>query len=142
MSQIPSVTIKPINWKETLPLRHKVLWPDKPVGFCLVDGDESAWHLGAYLDETMVGVASVFALGEQARLRKFAVDPEHQNKGIGSQMLTFIINALRQQGTVSTFWCDARESASAVYQRVGMKKYGERFFKGDIPYFKMSMSIK
>ncbi len=39
------------------------------------------------------------------------------------------------------FWCDARESALRIYQQFGLQKEGERFYKSDIPYFKMSLDL-
>ncbi|MDW2035930.1 GNAT family N-acetyltransferase, partial [Vibrio sp. 665] len=41
----------------------------------------------------------------------------------------------------AVFWCDARESALRIYQKFGLQKEGERFYKSDIPYFKMSLDL-
>jgi len=55
---------------------------------------------------------------------------------ITSQVLT----QLRCQ-SVNYFWCDARESAIGFYRRFGMQAEGERFYKGDIPYFRMGLRV-
>jgi ribosomal protein S18 acetylase RimI-like enzyme len=73
-----------------------------------------------------------------ARLRKFATLHDYQGKGIGSQVLQRIISDL-QAKQVRQLWCDARETAVGLYQRFAMNKCGERFYKGDVPYFRMSV---
>jgi len=129
-----------ISWEQTIPLRHSVLWPSKPVEFCHVDGDTEGLHFGAFIDETLVCVASVYVTTNKARLRKFATDINYQNQGIGSKMLEAIIQSLKSSH-VEFFWCDARESALNFYKRFGMSACSERFYKADIAYFKMEVAI-
>ena len=124
--------IKP---KDTLLIRHKVLWPNEPVEYCIVEGDETAWHFGVELDSSLVCVASLYLDGRSARLRKFATLPEYQGQGIGSFMLKSLIAELKSEG-VEYLWFDARESALRFYERFGFSAFGERFLKKD-PYFKM-----
>ena len=136
-----SLCIRKVTADATLPLRQQVLWPDKSQDECRVDGDESGEHYGVYLDEKLLCVASVFIEGESARLRKFATLANYQGQGIGQFVLQRIIADLKQKG-VKVFWCDARESASSLYQRFGLTAAGDRFYKGDIPYRKMSVNLK
>lgn len=133
--------IRRIRWQETIALRHAVLWPNRPPEFCHVEGDEDAWHFGAYLPEGLVSVASVYPENRTARLRKFATAPRFQGKGIGTGMLNHILSELRNKG-IGHFWCDARESAMGFYERFGMKPDGERFYKGEVPYVRMSLQLK
>lgn len=130
--------ISRITHNETLAIRQAVLWPQKSVDFCRVEGDESAQHFGAFVEQKLVSVASVFIDGDSARLRKFATLPNYQNQGIGSAMLTHIITELKQSN-MQQFWCDARESALGFYQRFGLQVSGTRFYKSDVAYFKMSL---
>ncbi len=132
--------IRLITPEETLPIRHIVLWPAKPIEFCQVKEDNSGAHFGAFENDGLICVASVFITGKRARLRKFATLHEHQGNGIGTQIIEHIINYLKRHG-VTYFWCDARESAQDFYARFGMQKQGERFFKSDEPYFKMSVEL-
>lgn len=132
--------IRNISWEKTIPLRQSVLWPTKPSEYCRVKGDQEALHFGAYINDELVCVASVYIKSDKARLRKFATNAKYQGQGIGSKVLKHILNSLK--GTdVSTFWCDARESALGFYQRFGMQAYGERFYKSDVAYFKMEVSL-
>lgn len=135
-----SFVIKPISVEDALPLRHKVLWPDHPVEHSMVVGDETALHFGGFLEQELICVASLFRDGSAIRLRKFATHPDFQGKGYGSVMLRHLLEVAVQSGA-TTFWFDAREAALPFYERHGFTKEGERFFKGDIPYFRMSQDL-
>lgn len=139
--------IELIPYQATLPIRQAVLWPDKPRVFCQVEGDEDALHFGCFLpvegkpnQTTIVAVASIFVDGGEARLRKFATLPAYQNQGIGSSMITHMINELHIR-QISHFWCDARESAMHFYERFNFEVEGERFFKSNVAYFKMTLNL-
>lgn len=132
--------IRNICWQQTIPLRQSVLWPTKPAEFCHVEGDDDALHFGAFIDDELVCVASVYVESNKARLRKFATNSNYQGLGIGSKVLTSILCHLKKT-EATTFWCDARESAVSFYQRFGMEQYGERFYKGEIAYFKMEVAL-
>ena len=134
--------IRRIDWQDTIALRHEVLWPDNDPDYCRVEGDESAWHFGAFVpDEGLVCVASVYPDGDTARLRKFATASRYPGRGIGTAVLNHFLDQLRAE-PLRLFWCDARESAMGFYQRFGMEPWGDRFFKGEVPYFKMSTRLE
>jgi len=134
------VDVVRISWQEALPIRHQVLWPTKPESFCRIEGDEAAWHFGAFVDGELVCCASVFVSGQDARLRKFATLTSFQGKGIGSKVIETVFSELKRQHC-RYFWCDARESALSFYRRLGMTETGERFYKSKEPYFKMSIEF-
>ena len=132
--------IQRISWEKTIPLRHRILWPNKPPAFCQLEGDQDALHFGAFVDNQLVCVASVFLKKNKARLRKFATDDHYQNQGIGSKVLLHIIKYLKDLNT-EYFWCDARETALSFYMRFDMYKSSERFYKSGVPYFKMEIAL-
>ena len=132
--------IQTIHWEEALPIRHLVLWPNKPASFCKVDGDETASHYGAYIDGELVSVASIYIEGRSARLRKFATLASFQGKGIGSKIIHHLVRELKAS-EIDYFWCDARKSAVGFYRKFGLEKQGEEFTKSGIPYFKMEVKF-
>ena len=132
--------IRTISWEQTIPLRHCVLWPNEPPEFCQVEGDPEGLHFGAFIDDVLVCVASVFLNQNKARLRKFATDVRYQNQGIGSKVLLHIIESLKESNA-EYFWCDARETALGFYMRFDMYKSSERFYKSGVPYFKMEIAL-
>lgn len=129
-----------IPWEQTIPLRHSVLWPTKSPEYCHVEGDHDALHFGAFNNEELVCVASVYINSGKARLRKFATNANYQNQGIGTKMLEYILRSLKSTN-VKLFWCDARESAVGFYQRFGMQPYGKSFYKLDVSYIKMAVAL-
>ncbi len=128
--------IKTISWQDAIPVRHRVLWPNKSSDFCHVTGDKEALHFGVYMDKKLVSVASLYIDSTEARLRKFATVESYQGKGIGSALLKHMLLAAKEKG-LRYFWCDARESAKAFYQRFGLEVEGDRFYKSGVPYYKM-----
>jgi len=132
--------IRIIKWDEALPIRHEVLWPNKPLLFCKVDGDEVAKHYGVYLNDKLVSVASVYIEGRIARLRKFATLVEFQGCGIGSKLIKHIISELKNIG-IASFWCDARKTAIGFYNKFDMEKQGVEFNKSGILYVKMQIIL-
>ena len=125
-----------ISPQQTYPLRHAVLWPDKPLDFVKVPDDEAGMHFGVEQDGEFVSVVSLFCEGKEARFRKFATHPHFQRKGIGSLLLSHVMQVAQQKGC-HAIWCDARLDAQAFYERFGMKPTSEIFYKGIIPYTKM-----
>jgi ribosomal protein S18 acetylase RimI-like enzyme len=132
--------IRIITWEETIPLRQSVLWPNKSADYCFVNGDIDGLHFGTFIDNVLVSVASVYLTLNKARLRKFATDTRYQHQGIGSKMLAHIIKTLKNR-QVGYLWCDARESAIDFYKRFGMETSGSRFYKADVPFFKMEVVL-
>jgi ribosomal protein S18 acetylase RimI-like enzyme len=132
--------IRLITWEETIPLRQSVLWPNKSSDYCFVNGDIDGLHFGAFIDNVLVCVASIYLTLNKARLRKFATDTRYQHQGIGSKMLAHIIKTLKNR-QVGHLWCDARESAIDFYKRFGMETSGSRFYKADVPFFKMEVVL-
>lgn len=133
------MNIQKVTAAEVLPIRHRVLWPDKPPSFCEVEGDACATHYGAFIGGKLVCVASVYKNDHEARLRKFATLPDYQGQGIGSKVMDHLIRDLKL-AHVSYFWCDARTSALSFYQRFGLDVEGSEFQKSGVSYFKMSVS--
>ncbi len=133
------MNIQKVTAAEVLPIRHRVLWPDKPPSFCEVEGDECATHYGAFIGDKLVCVASVYKNAHEARLRKFATLPDYQGQGIGSKVIEHLVRDLKL-AQVSYFWCDARTSALSFYQRFGLDVEGSEFQKSGVSYFKMSVS--
>jgi GNAT superfamily N-acetyltransferase len=135
-----NIEIREVEVSEILEIRHQVLWPDQPPEFVKVPEDASGKHLGLFYDAQLVSVISLFADGDKLRFRKFATLEAYQNKGLGSQLLRFVINYARDN-RYKELWCDARSSAANFYTRHGFKKSGYPFFKQDVEYYKMSMNL-
>lgn len=136
--------IQAITWQQSLPIRHKVLWPNKPEIFCQIEEDKDANHYGAFIDEQLVCVASLYSKTinrvTRVRLRKFATLEEHQGKGIGTKLVEHMIHDLKAQGA-HYFWCDVRINSLEFYKELGFKCIGNEFYKLNIAYTKMELKL-
>lgn len=126
-------TIRPIKPADTYPLRHSVLWPDKPAAYVQLPEDADGHHYGTFVGDELVAVISLFINGTAARFRKFATRPDKQGRGIGTALLNHTFAEARRLGA-TTIGCDARLSAAPFYQRFAMQPAGDVFYKGTIPY--------
>lgn len=135
------VDIRAIQWQQALPIRQHVLWPNKPACFCKVAGDDVANHYGVYNEAKLVCVASVYIKGNTARLRKFATLQEFQNQGLGTKLISHIINTLKVRG-IDFFWCDARKTAVSFYHKFNMLQQGDDFDKSGVCYVKMKVQLR
>ncbi|TEW51731.1 GNAT family N-acetyltransferase [Psychromonas algicola] len=128
--------------QQTIPIRHKVLWPNELPEYCMLKGDDKALHFGVTINNKLVSVASIYMDNDpsSARLRKFATLAEFQGKGIGSHLLNHIIQILSKCG-VTYFWFDARSSAVNFYQGLGFQISGELFYKNKVSYYKMHANL-
>lgn len=135
--------IVPITFEQTYPLRHAVLWPDKPFDYVKIDNDAGGYHYGALQDGELIAVISLFLEAGSpvvARFRKFAVRPDCQRQGVGTLLLNHIIAEAQQLGA-TVLRCDARLDAAAFYRRFGMDAVSDIFHKGPIPYARFSRSL-
>ncbi len=132
--------IRPITPEQTYALRHAVLWPDKPLDYVKIENDAEGHHYGALLNDTLVGVISLFVNQPVARFRKFAVDSNYQRQGIGTQLLNHVIAEARRLGA-TTLGCDARLDSADFYRRFGMEAVSDVFYKGPTPYAKFSLTL-
>lgn len=127
-----------INAIDTYPIRQQMLRPDSPIERCKFarDEEDQTFHLGAFMDNKLVSVASFYFekhpdLEEpfQFRLRGMATLPDYQHKGLSTELLKMAFPIIKQN-FCHLVWCNARVTAVEFYQKVGFEKVGEEF---DIP---------
>ncbi len=117
-------------------LRHSILLPHlQTPDQCQLPGDDKAGalHLGAYLADEMVGIASFlpedfsgFGPVLQMRLRQMGVVESARNRGVGRSLFEWGAASLRQRG-VRLIWCHARCRAFGFYERLGFVFHGSEF---------------
>ena len=149
-------------------LRHSVLWPDKPVSYVLLPEDDAGLHFGAFVPSgeplnttAPVAVISLFeealpgndsrsspiestTLGDKpraARFRKFACDPAFQGQGIGTALLRHAFHHAHTRLGCAVIWCDAMVETAGWYERRGMQRFGDIFYKGHIEYVRMKIEL-
>jgi len=131
-----SIQIREITVAQTWPLRHGVMWPDKPFAYVQLPDDDQGHHYGLFENDQLVSVLSLFINDTDSRFRKFATLTTHQRRGYGSRLLSHVLQAAEALGA-RRIWCSARVEAAPFYEKFGMRESGGRFTHEGMPYVKM-----
>eukprot|EP01052_Picozoa_sp_SAG31_P027057 SAG31_NODE_2502_length_5594_cov_3.175796_1_plen_410_part_00 len=145
-----------IPWsEEVLQLRQRVMWPDHPIEYSRVDGDEDPhtqhfgiriWMRGDNANAKIVSVLSVWKSKGQsgileAQFRKFCTEAAWQGIGLGSRLLQDALAILKEQG-VRRVWCNARVEHTNFYGSHGLRVIeGSEFDKGGLGYVMMEATL-
>ena len=132
--------IKEITTAEVIPIRHQVMWPQKPIDYVKLSNDQSAKHFGLIIDGNITSIISLFYNNDEVQFRKFATLIEYQGKGYGSILLKKILSMLTQEN-ITKVWCNARKDKTTYYKRFKFDTTDQEFTKGNIDYFIMEKSI-
>ena len=128
MTHIEQITPE-LTWR----LRRDVLYPSQKIFEMEIEEDINGIHFGAFKDNKLAGVVSLFQKGADFQFRKLAVDPSVQKTRIGSSLLKYITEyALQNGGT--RIWCNARNTATGFYLKAGFIQTGELFSKNSYDY--------
>ncbi|WP_109852267.1 GNAT family N-acetyltransferase [Aquimarina sp. AU58] len=132
--------IKQITSYETLPIRHKVMWPNKPIEYVELPNDKHARHFGLFVNGEITSIISLFIEKNEVQFRKFATLIEFQGLGYGTMLLKNIIDLIKKEG-IKKLWCNARIEKSKFYERFGLKPTDKKFKKGGIEYIIMEKKL-
>nr|WP_275576989.1 GNAT family N-acetyltransferase [Thalassobacillus pellis] len=94
---------------------------------------DTTFHLGAFENRKLTGVASFYMEGtdaihshKQLRMRGMAVDEPDQDLRIGTTVL-HKANRILYHGNAEYLWCHAKTSAQPFYERIGFSQIGDAF---------------
>ena len=127
------ISIEQIRPELTWYLRQRVLYPAQKLYEMEMEEDQGGIHFGAFTDNKLVGIVSLFQKADDFQFRKFAVDPDYQSKGIGNALLTYMTDFARAEGG-NRLWCNARLSATGFYEKNGFSHTGQFFSKNGFDY--------
>lgn len=125
--------IEQIRPELTWRMRQKVLYPAHKLYDMEMEEDNHGYHFGAFMDNKLVGVVSLFQNGNDFQFRKFAVDETVQGKGIGKTMLQHLVDFAINENA-KRLWCNARVSAIGFYLKYGFENTGQFFTKNGFDY--------
>ena|ERR1051326_5864857 len=145
-----AIEIRQITAAETIPLRHSVLRPGRPVEQATFPGDDAPGtaHFGAFKDGELLCIASLFAAplpgqeGVQAfQLRGMATDLAARGLGLGTAIVEACAVYARQNGA-KLLWCNARTDAVGFYLGLGFEIVGNEFDIPDVgPHSRMRLPL-
>ncbi|WP_346239495.1 1-(5-phosphoribosyl)-5-[(5-phosphoribosylamino)methylideneamino]imidazole-4-carboxamide isomerase [Niabella insulamsoli] len=106
-------------WK----LRHEVMYPNEPFEVVQLKEDALGHHLGIYIDGELASAVSLFESGKAVQFRKLATRTVWQRKGF-ARLLLEATETFAKQRKADKLWCNARLSATALYEKLGMRPKG------------------
>jgi len=127
--------IKIISAEKTHAIRHPMLRQGRPIEDCVFDGDHdpNTVHLGAYIDNKLVGVlsafqknATTFDVSKSYQIRGVAVLRAAHRKGVGRALMTSIEKLLEQK-KIDLIWLNARVTALDFYTALAYNQKGSAF---------------
>ena len=137
---LSKIHIKTISAEMTHIVRHPILRPGMAVESCILPGDElkSTIHLGAYDQDTLLGVCTILDNPNNGtfnkpngQIRGMAVQSSIQNKGVGRLLVEEAENHAKSRG-FEVIWMNARKGASGFYMKMGYQIEGSEF---EVPIF-------
>jgi GNAT superfamily N-acetyltransferase len=130
MSDLSIEQIRPeLTWR----LRHEVLYPEGKLNEMGMAEDANGIHFGAFQDNKLVAVVSLFQNGTDFQFRKFAVAEPYQGQGIGGRVLAYFTDfAVGEGGT--RLWCNARITAIDFYIKYGFTTTKNIFTRNGFEY--------
>lgn len=143
--------IRAITAEDTLPLRLAILRPGLPRETAIFPGDDAptSRHFGAYLDDRLVGVATMHYaplldrpdFDAAYQVRGMATADEVRGQGAGSALLTACLDEAKRTGA-HWVWCNARTPAAGFYSRHGFQVQGGIFELPNAgPHYRMLRAI-
>ncbi|ANQ50852.1 GNAT family N-acetyltransferase [Flammeovirga sp. MY04] len=136
-----NVEIKEINAAQTWAIRHKVMWPNEPLSYVKIPDDDKGQHLGLFVGDQLTSVISLFMDEDKnVQFRKFATLIEEQGKGYGAMLLEKVIDIAKDRGA-KLLWCNARASATILYEREGLKQTDTSFIRKGILFVRMEKKL-
>jgi len=135
-----NVSIEQIRPELTWHLRQKVLNPAQKLYEMEMEEDQDGVHFGAFTDNKLVGIVSLFEKNGDFQFRKLAIDPEYQGKGIGNALLNYITDFSKNEGG-KRLWCNARLSAIGFYEKLHFSHTGQLFSKNGFDYEILEKSL-
>ncbi|WP_205727884.1 GNAT family N-acetyltransferase [Flammeovirga pectinis] len=133
--------IKEITAAQTWAIRHKVMWPNEPLSYVKIPDDDKGQHLGLFIGEQLTSVISLFMDADKnVQFRKFATVKSEQGKGYGSILLKEVIKVAKERGA-SLLWCNARATATVLYEREGLHQTDSSFVRKGILFVRMECPL-
>ena len=140
------IQIKNIPVEKTYAVRHSVLRPHQSINDCQYDGDtdELTKHFGAYLEDELIGIVSIYKSRIKHiddkncwQIRAMATVENIRKNGYASRLLKVAETYALKTGA-NYIWCNARISAMEFYKKHNYKIHGNEFNVEDIgPHYIM-----
>ena len=142
MLELVQIDYNSSRYRDLVDFRRRILRAPLGLDFTpqQLAGEQADIHIAAYLHGELVGCAILTAVdmphGPIVKLRQMAVDPSHQGRGVGTQIVIFAEKWSAERG-YREIVLHARETAVRFYERAGYIAKGETFTEVTIPHQEM-----
>lgn len=135
-----SITIEPITTAEMLQsafqIRRDVFVKEQKVDEAEeYDQEEESTHFIALYNDLPVGTARYRQTVNGIKLERFAILKPYRSKGVGSAILQFILNELKEYN--GQIYLHAQLKAIGLYSKFGFESVGEQFEEAGIQHYQM-----
>ena len=128
------------EYKDILEIRKKVFVEEQNVPFNIeIEHEEDSRHVICFIDQLAVGTGRWRKTKNGIKLERFAVLTDFRNKGIGKEIVNFILSEISSNNTI---YLHAQEAVVNFYKKLGFKVSGKKFYEADILHSKMIYSLK
>jgi predicted GNAT family N-acyltransferase len=135
--------IRTIHSKEELQtafaIRYRVFVEEQgvPASEELDEHEDKSRHFLVLEEGVPVATARWRVTSEGVKLERFAVLPEHRNRGIGAQLVQAVLDDVRRQHPDKKIYLHAQLPARRLYERAGFVPEGDIFDECGILHIKM-----
>jgi len=129
--------------KSAIEVRRRVFVEEQGISKELVldEYDREALHMVVKDEERIIGTARIrFLVTGQAKLERMAVLKHFRRRGIGRDIISFLIAELRNR-QIGQVLLHAQYSAVAFYRSCGFEESGLPFWEAGIKHIKMQRGI-
>lgn len=136
-----SIEIRDVPLEVVWKMRQAIMYPQETIDFVKLEEDESGMHWGLYHYDKLISVISLFERDHELQFRKFATIESMQGKGYGTTLLQRVMD-WAIENKMQSIWCNARTTATSLYEKFGMKQSGPGWKKYGIDFIKMEKQLK
>ena len=127
------------EYKDILEIRKKVFVEEQNVPLNIeIEHEEDSQHVICFIDQLAVGTGRWRKTKNGIKLERFAVLTDFRNKGIGKEIVNFILSEISSNNTI---YLHAQEAVVNFYKKLGFKVSGKKFYEADILHSKMIYSL-
>jgi len=126
-----------LRYEEIMQLRIDILFEHLHIdNVDEIDGDGKVIHVAGFRDDKVCACARLVDQGGLLKIQRVVVEARLQNKGVGTQMMSFCENYALNNDYVGIY-VYARDTAVKYYLKNGYRVIGDYFEEDNIPHLKM-----
>jgi predicted GNAT family N-acyltransferase len=147
LKKLMSVTCQEVTDPEELQacfaLRREVFVGEQSVPMSLeADGEDTgARHFALKDNGRIIATCRVRRMGSAAKIERVAVLKDQRRKGIGRELMKYVLNLLAGAGDIQLLKLSSQADAVPFYERFNFKKRGPEYMDAGMPHYDMTREL-